>query len=149
MGFRMDSNRVKKIRNAIAVVGLAPLFLLFVARPFLPLEWRSLDNVLICSLLVLTFGSISVFNKIAAGKFLPGVPARAALRPSELARNNRDRKLGIATGLAIAAVGLVSFVLTKELHWSRSISTVVCVCLITVIVLASYRLRMQNIRRPS
>jgi hypothetical protein len=75
--------------------------------------------------------------------------AAGASRPAELARNGRDRKLGIATGLAIAGVGLVSFVLTKELHWSRSISTVVCVCLITAIVLVSYRLRLNNLKRPS
>jgi hypothetical protein len=144
----MDSNRVKKIRGAIAVAGLAPLFLLFAARPFLPLEWRPWHGVLVLLLLVLTFGSILVFNKVAAGKLLPGVAA-GALRPAELARNGRDRKLGIATGLAVAGVGLVSFVLTKELHWSRSISTIVCVCLITAIVLVSYRLRLNNLKRPS
>jgi hypothetical protein len=53
------------------------------------------------------------------------------------------------TALAIGGVGLVSFVLTKELHWSRSSSAIACVCLMTAIVLVSYRLRIQNIRRPS
>jgi predicted RND superfamily exporter protein len=75
--------------------------------------------------------------------------AAGASRPAELARSGRDRKLGIATGLAIAGVGLVQFVLTKELHWSRSVSIGVTVCLITAIVLVSYRSRLNNLKRPS
>jgi hypothetical protein len=139
---------LKQIRNTIALVGLGAVFLLFATRPFLPLGWQSMHGVLAMLLLVVTFGSILVLNRIATGRFLPGVPAGAVSRPSKLARNDRDRKLAIATGLAVAGVGLVQFFLTKELHWSRSIAIGIAVCLITAIVVVSYRLRMNNLNRP-